>query len=315
MDNNGRYVIEKILNEVKKAVWGKDESIELIMNTIIAGGHVLIEDIPGVGKTTLATAFSKAMKLEHKRVQFTTDIMPSDIMGFSIYDKEKAKFVYQPGAVMCNVFLADEINRTSSKTQSALLEVMEEGTVTVDGNTRKVPSPFFVMATQNPIGSAGTQMLPESQIDRFMICMSMGYPDEKSETNIIKGHTETNKLDEIQSVANSDDIARMQKEAADIFVKEALYEYMVKIVNATRKHQMLQLGVSPRGTIALCRMAKAHAYISGRDYLIPDDIKNVAVPVMAHRVILTDNAKMDGMTAEKVIKNVLASVQAPSINA
>lgn len=314
MNNNGRYIIDKILSEVRKAVWGKDDSIELIMNTIIAGGHVLIEDIPGVGKTTLATAFSRAMQLEHRRVQFTTDIMPSDIMGFSMYDKEKGRFVYQPGAVMCNVFLADEINRTSSKTQSALLEVMEEGTVTVDGNTRKVPSPFFVMATQNPIGSAGTQMLPESQIDRFMICMSMGYPDAQSEKNIIKGHTESNKLNEIQAVADSSDIERMQSEAADVFVKESLYEYMVRLAAGTRNNPLMQLGVSPRGTIALCRMAKAHAYINGRDYLVPDDVKNVALPVMTHRIILNDNAKMDGMTAKKAIESILASVPAPSIN-
>ncbi|MGN0408430.1 MAG: AAA family ATPase [Bacteroides sp.] len=314
MGNNGRYMIEKILKEVGKVVHGKDASMELMMNTIIAGGHVLIEDIPGVGKTTIATAFSRAMRLKHNRVQFTPDILPSDIMGFSMYDKEQSKFVYQPGAVMCNVFLADEINRTSSKTQSALLEVMEEGTVTVDGETRKVPAPFFVMATQNPIGSAGTQMLPESQLDRFMVCMSMGYPDAKSEAEIIKGNAGRSAIDTITPVANSDDIAMMQKEASEIFAKDSIYEYMVKLATATRNHQMVELGVSPRGTIALCRMAKARAYMKGRDYLIPEDVKEVAVPVMAHRLILTGSARMDGMTAEKVIKNVLVTVPAPSIN-
>lgn len=314
MGNNGRYMAGKILEEVGKAVCGKEDSLELIMNAIIAGGHVLIEDIPGVGKTTVVVAFAKAMRLDYNRVQFTPDILPSDIMGFSMYDREHSQFVYQPGAAMCNVFLADEINRTSSRTQAALLEVMEEGTVTVDGNTREVPKPFFVMATENPVGSAGTQMLPESQLDRFMICMSMGYPDAASEINILKGNTGRNAIDMVEAVANSDDIELMQKEASQIFVKDAIYQYMVRLCSATRKHPKIELGVSPRGSIALCKMAKARAYMRGREYLIPEDIKSVAVPVLSHRIIMTGNARMEGLTSEKLVKSLLVSVTAPSIN-
>lgn len=314
MANSGKYIADKILEQVEKVVHGKSECIGLIMNTIIAGGHALIEDIPGVGKTTMAIAFSKSMNLEHNRVQFTPDILPSDIMGFSMYDREHSQFTYQKGAVMCNVFLADEINRTSSKTQSALLEVMEEGTVTVDGVTRNAPTPFFVMATQNPVGSAGTQMLPESQLDRFMICTSMGYPDEKSEEEILKGSMGRGAINSVVPVANADDIVLMQKEASEVFVKDSLYEYMVKLVNATRNHPMLELGVSPRGSMALCAMAKARAYMRGREYLTPEDIRDIAVPVMAHRIIVNGSARMDGMNGEKVIKNILVTVKAPSIN-
>lgn len=255
-----------VVQEVKKAVKGKDDCIQKAFAAILAGGHILIEDVPGVGKTTLALAFSKAMELENHRVQFTPDVLPADILGFSMYQKQTGEFVYHPGTIMCNLFLADEINRTSPKTQSALLEVMEEGNVTVDGVSRSVPDPFIVMATQNPKGSAGTQMLPESQLDRFMICMSMGYPDAKSEIEIAKGRTTGSMINKIVPVMSAVELSRMRQVCEEIYLHDAIYEYMVNLITQTRENPYIELGVSPRGMIALARMVKAHAFLQGRKF-------------------------------------------------
>lgn len=303
---------EMIIAEVKKAVIGKDECVRKVMMTMLAGGHVLIEDIPGVGKTTMALAFSKACGLKQNRVQFTPDVLPSDITGFSIYKKELGVFSYQPGVAMCNLLLADEINRTSPKTQSALLEVMEEGNVTVDGETREVPRPFLVMATQNPVGSAGTQMLPESQLDRFMVCISMGYPDLADEIEIIKGKDLRYSAADIEPIIADQEMRIMQKEADNIFVHDAIYSYMVKLVAATREHSLLELGASPRGTIALSRIAKASAYLSGRTYVTPEDVSAVAKDVLLHRIKLSARARINHATKDGVMDSILDNVPKPS---
>lgn len=304
----------QIITEVKKAVIGKDEVIAKVLMALLAKGHVLMEDIPGVGKTTLAMAFSKAMSLKQNRIQFTPDVLPSDVTGFSIYNSETHEFEFKEGAIMCNLFLADEINRTSSKTQSALLEVMEEGKVTVDGVTRNVPEPFIVIATQNPVGSIGTQMLPESQLDRFMIKLSMGYPDLKSEINILMGKQNNNPLDSVIPVANLQDILRMQKEVEKIYVDPRIYEYISMLIALTRKHPHIELGVSPRGSIALACMARARAYMYGRSYVISEDVRAVFTDVTGHRIILSPKARINRTTIETVVDSIFNTVPVPSIN-
>lgn len=300
-----------VIEEVKKAVKGKNEIIRKVMMVILARGHVLMEDIPGVGKTTLALAFSKAMALNQNRMQFTTDVLPSDVVGFSMYNAKTQEFEFKEGAVMCNLFLADEINRTSSKTQSALLEAMEEGQVTVDGITRQLPKPFAVIATQNPVGSAGTQMLPESQLDRFMVKLSMGYPDVESEVEILKDRQGYNPLDSVNHVVNIQDIIEMQDEVDELHIDVAVLEYITMLSATTRQHPMIELGISPRGTIALAGMAKAHAYISGREYVTPEDVQNVFFDVVCHRIILNPRAKISAVTVEGVVKSVFQTVPVP----
>ncbi len=300
-----------VIEEVKKAVKGKNEIIRKVMMVILARGHVLMEDIPGVGKTTLALAFSKAMALNQNRMQFTTDVLPSDVVGFSMYNAKTQEFEFKEGAVMCNLFLADEINRTSSKTQSALLEAMEEGQVTVDGITRQLPKPFAVIATQNPVGSAGTQMLPESQLDRFMVKLSMGYPDVASEVEILKDRQGYNPLDSVNHVVNIQDIIEMQDEVDELHIDVAVLEYITMLSATTRQHPMIELGISPRGTIALAGMAKAHAYISGREYVTPEDVQKVFFDVVCHRIILNPRAKISAVTVEGVVKSVFQTVPVP----
>lgn len=298
--------------EVSKAVLGKPEVVLKIMMAILARGHVLIEDIPGVGKTTLAQAFARAMDLTQNRVQFTPDVLPSDIVGFSLYQKETGKFVYHPGAVMCNLFLADEINRTSARTQSALLEVMEESAVTVDGVTRVLPQPFTVFATENPVGSVGTQMLPESQLDRFMICISMGYPDIRNEIAILKDHRSGSPVDRISPVIQMNDLLTMQEEVDKIFIHDVIYNYIAELIAKTRQHPMLELGVSPRGTIALAGMIKAAAYLAGRNYVVPNDVEKVFLAVNHHRIRLNSKARANHVTAEGVLEEIFAGVAKPS---
>ncbi|MEE0685779.1 MAG: MoxR family ATPase, partial [Lachnospiraceae bacterium] len=260
--------VDKVLSEVKKAITGKDDCISKVFAAILAGGHILIEDVPGVGKTTLAIAFSKALSLVDRRMQFTPDVMPADILGFNMYQKETGKFVYYPGAIMCNLFLADEINRTSPKTQSALLEVMEEQKVTIEGETRDVPNPFVVMATQNPKGSAGTQLLPEAQIDRFMICVSMGYPNLKDEVEILKGKSVSSTTN-VYPVLSKEQLMKIKEEVEAVHVSDKLYAYIAMLSVATREHSYIELGLSPRGSIACAKMAKAWAYLKGRNYVLP----------------------------------------------
>lgn len=302
---------EAVVNEVKKIVSGKDSCIDKAFAAILAGGHILIEDVPGVGKTTLAVAFSQAMGLLNHRVQFTPDVMPSDILGFNMYQKETGQFVFHPGAVMCNLFLADEINRTSPKTQSALLEVMEEGNVTVDGVSREVPKPFIVMATQNPKGSAGTQLLPESQLDRFMICMSMGYPDLKSEMEIAKGRS-VSQQETINPVLDAQALYDLQSYVENLHMDNSIYEYIVMLMEATRENNYIELGVSPRGTIACVRMAKAWAFLQGRTYVLPEDAAAVFMDVAKHRIVLGTKARAARMTEEKILKEILSTVRQPA---
>jgi MoxR-like ATPase len=304
---------KQIMMEVNKAIIGKNQTIQKVLTAILAKGHILIEDIPGVGKTTLALAFSRTMALDYNRLQFTPDVLPTDVLGFHVLGKDGGMNEFRPGPVMCNLFLADEINRTSSKTQSALLEVMEEGNVTIDGFTREVPKPFTVIATQNPIGSIGTQILPESQLDRFMIKLSMGYPDILSEMSMLKGREKQKPLEILQKVVDKTDIIKMQSLAEQTFIHDSIYEYMVKLVLQTRKHNFIELGVSPRGTIALMNMAKANAFMHGRDYMIPEDVKHVFRDVISHRLIMSSKARLNDMTTQRVVDSILQQVQAPQL--
>ena len=300
----------KIINEVRKVIHGKDEVITLTLASILGRGHVLLEDIPGVGKTTMAMAFSKALGLDYKRMQFTPDVLPSDLIGFNMYDKSSETFRFQEGAVYTNLFLADEINRTSPKTQSALLEVMEEGKATVEGVTRNLEKPFFVIATQNPFGSSGTQKLPESQLDRFMVCLSIGYPDTENAKLILKGNS-SSKLDLVEKITSREELLAMQEEAANVTVKDELYDYIINITEKTRKPEVYELGLSPRGSIALLNASKAYAYTQGRNFLTPDDIAAVYLPVTLHRVKLSQKSKAAGLLLEDALLNSLKAIPVP----
>ena len=306
MDNR----VLAVKNEVKRAIIGKDDVIDKVMTAIIAGGHILLEDIPGVGKTTMALAFSKAMGMHFKRVQFTPDVVPSDITGFTMYDKTSGEFKYTPGAVITNFLLADEINRTSSKTQSALLEVMQEGKVTVDGKTYKLPEPFTVIATQNPIGTAGTQMLPESQLDRFMIQLSIGYPAPEDQARILKDRSLQDPLGTVRTVVSSSDILQMKAQAKMMFVDDKIYTYISGLAEATRNHEFIKLGLSPRGALALCDMAKADAYIKGQDFVAPENIQAMFKDVCAHRIVLQPKAQLTGTTKENILDEIITSHKA-----
>ena len=299
--------------EVSKAVLGKPEVVLKIMMAILARGHVLIEDIPGVGKTTLAQAFARAMDLTQNRVQFTPDVLPSDIVGFSLYQKETGKFVYHPGAVMCNLFLADEINRTSARTQSALLEVMEESAVTVDGVTRVLPQPFTVFATENPVGSVGTQMLPESQLDRFMISLSMGYPDHENLVELLRDRQTKNPLENAKAVITKEEVVMLQDQVQKVYMADSILNYIATLAEATRNHPMITLGLSPRGTLALCRMTKAAAFMEERDYVIPEDVKKVFTDVTAHRMILDSRARYQEQSAKDILEEILKDTSAPKV--
>ena len=304
---------EAVIAQVKRVVIGKDACIQKAMAAILAGGHILIEDIPGVGKTTLARAFSNAMDLESRRIQFTPDVMPSDLVGFSMYQKKEDQFIYQPGAVMCNLFLGDEINRTSPKTQSALLEVMEEGSATVDGVTRKVPRTFVVMATQNPVGSVGTQKLPESQLDRFMICMTMGYPEPEDEMAIAKGKSLGVDVELIKPVISAAELIVLQEKTADVFVEDSIYRYICNLVQASRQNGYIALGLSPRATLAIVTMAKAIAFLHRRDYVVPEDVAEIFLDVSAHRILLNAKARAGHMSAADVLKELLQKEKKPVI--
>lgn len=303
----------QIMNEVNNVVIGKRVIIGKVLTAILARGHILLEDYPGVGKTTLALAFSKAMALKHNRLQFTPDVLPTDVVGFHLLSKDGESYQYKPGAIMCNLFLADEINRTSSKTQSALLEVMEESKVTVDSVTRDVPKPFVVMATQNPIGSIGTQMLPESQLDRFMIRLSMGYPDIKSEISILKQRQSSNPLENVVQVVEREEILHMQNVVDEVYIHDSIYEYITLLVQQTRNNPLIELGVSPRGSLAMMNMVKATAFLSGRDYVVPSDVGYVFKDVAAHRLILRAKARVNNITVDNLLDDILRIVKPPRI--
>ena len=302
-----------ILKELKKAVVGKDEVLTMALISILARGHILIEDIPGVGKTTMALAFSKALGLDYQRVQFTPDVLPSDIVGFSLYDKQSGKMVYKPGAILCNLFLADELNRATSRTQSALLEAMEEGSVTVDGETHAVPDPFIVIATQNPVGSSGTQLLPESQLDRFMVKLSLGYPDPNHELDLLTRKQLGNPLETVNCVANRQELAEMRRDVDRVYTDKKILDYTIRLSNASRAHESLVHGASPRASLAVIAMAKAAAWVQNRDYVVPDDVELIYPYTVAHRLVLSPEAKSSGKTQMAVLDEILSWTPAPSV--
>ncbi|MBO4651186.1 MAG: MoxR family ATPase [Clostridiales bacterium] len=302
----------EIVDEIKKVICGKDEVIRLILQSILAGGHVLMEDVPGVGKTTMALSFAKTMGLDYGRVQFTPDVLPSDITGFSLLDPETRTMKYQKGAVFHNLFLADELNRASSRTQSALLEAMEEGQVTVDDKTYPLPKPFVVIATQNPSGASGTTLLPDSQMDRFAIRVSMGYPSLDNEIEMLTNRQNgANPLSELKPICSIEDILQMQEETSKMYVKYRVMKYIVALMDRSRNHKMLARGGSPRCTLALTAMAKAHAYMTDRDYVIPDDVQAVFPAVLCHRMLLTPEAEFKEVKTEDIAKEIIKTTLIP----
>ena len=305
---------KQVVYEVKKTVVGKDEAICKLLMAILAKGHILIEDIPGVGKTTMALAFAKALGLECNRLQFTPDIMPSDLTGFNLYNRQTGQCEYKPGAVLCNILLADEINRTSPKTQSALLEVMEERRVTVDSQSIELPKPFMVMATQNPFGSIGTQKLPESQLDRFMIQISLGYPTVEDEIAILKNKTNGSPKIISEKVLTAEELMAMQAYVEQIYVDDRVYDYVARIAKATRNSPEILQGISPRGSIAVLAIAKAEAFLRGHTYVLPSDIQYVLMDAAAHRIIVDNGLRNGNVTAETALKNVLETVSVPKLD-
>lgn len=300
-----------ILDNLKRVILGKDNVLENVIISLLARGHLLIEDVPGTGKTTLVKALSKSLDLSYKRVQFTPDLMPSDILGVNIYDKEVGNFIFKKGPIFSQIFLADEINRTSPKTQSALLQAMEEGEVSTEEGHYILDKPFMVLATQNPLEYQGTFPLPEAQLDRFLMCLTIGYPDKATEIEIIKNQESITSLDKIQAVANKEDILEMQALVDNIKVHQDIMEYIVNISNATRNSPNLRLGASPRASIDLLNAAKAKAFMNGRDYVFPDDVKALVFPVLAHRLILSSEARIERKNMDDILKDVLDRVFLP----
>ncbi len=298
-------VLDKIVRNIETVVIGKRKAVALAVITLACEGHLLIEDVPGVGKTSLVSALAKSVNATFKRVSFTPDILPSDITGYSVYNRKSGEFEFRNGAVDCNFLLADEINRTTPKTQSSLLEAMQEGRVTVDGITRTIPQPFMVLATQNPIEQLGTYPLPEAQLDRFFMKISIGYPHADQEAEIILRRTKQQDADAVKAVANVDDIIQIQREIKSVHLEPSLANYIVRLSEATRKHDAVVLGASPRGSIALGRASQAFAYTSGRNFVLPEDIKNAALPVLCHRIVLKKEARIRKVSGEDVIQSVL----------
>lgn len=303
--------IEKVIQNVEKVMVGKRKPIELSLVALLAEGHVLLEDVPGVGKTLLVKTIAKSVSATFSRIQFTPDLLPSDLTGLSIYDKKEQDFIFKPGPLMGNIILADEINRTTPKTQSALLEGMEEGTVTVDGTTHHLSRPFFVMATQNPIEYEGTFPLPEAQLDRFLLKLDIGYPSKEEELEVLNRFEKHEPLDEVESVISLSQLMDMQEEVKNIFVEDSIKQYIVDIVNETRRHSSILLGVSPRGTLQLMKAAKSYAYIHGRDFVIPDDVKTLAPYVLSHRIVLHQEAVFSGKQTSRLIQEIFEKVPVP----
>lgn len=301
----------KIMENMSRVIVGKDFAMELLLVGLLAEGHILIEDIPGLGKTLIAKSLAKSIGASFKRVQFTPDLLPADITGFNVFDQRSGQFVFQQGPVMTNVLLADEINRTIPRTQSSLLESMEEHQVTVDGKTHTLPHPFFVMATQNPIELEGTFPLPEAQLDRFLLRIRLGYPDQSEEISILQRFQEEDPLQALSSVATPAEISQLQKARRKIHVSEAVKEYITSVVGATRINPLLRLGSSPRGSLGLMRSGQALAALKGREYVLPDDIKLLAVPVLAHRLILKEEERLRGTSQEEVVNQILNQTSVP----
>ena len=304
---------QQILNQVRTVVVGKDPVLLWVLAAILAKGHILLEDIPGVGKTTMALAFSKVLDLQYSRVQFTPDVLPSDVTGYSVLDQASGTMTYQPGAVLTNLFLADELNRATSRTQSALLEAMEEGQVTVDGTSHPLPQPFVVIATQNPTGAAGTQLLPDSQMDRFMVKLSLGYPSPKDEVTMVLNRQSGNPLLNLSALMRREDLVAIQNAVEETYINDAVVQYIVDLIVATRNHEDLLRGASPRATLAVTAMAKAVARLRGRDYVVPGDVREVFCHTVAHRLILSPRAESQNKTAEQVLRQILDSIAAPKL--
>ena len=300
----------RVILEVKKAIVGKDAVLVKVLLAILAGGHILLEDIPGVGKTTMALAFSRALGLRYGRVQFTPDVMPSDLTGFSMVSRETGRMEYQPGALMCNLFLADELNRATSRTQSALLEAMEEGQVTVDGVSHPVPQPFLVIATQNPVGASGTQLLPDSQLDRFMLRLSIGYPQPSDELELLRRKHRGSGLDSVEQILSHEELAELRQAVEDVYVSDEVLDYMVRLVGATRSHPKLLQGGSPRATLALAAVSRAYAFVHDRDYVLPEDVQAMFCDTVAHRLIPAAGGAAESLAAAG---EVLAAVAAPKV--
>ena len=303
---------EHSICEVGKAFMGKDDIVRKVLMTIYAGGHILLEDCPGVGKTTLALAFSKVLGLRFKRIQFTTDTLPSDITGFTVFNQQTGEFEYREGAANCQLLLADEINRTSPKTQSALLEVMEERSVTVDGQTHQLDAPFLCIATQNPAGAAGTQPLPDSQLDRFMVRLPIGYPSREDQIHIVQAQRLQNPLDDLSPVTDATSLIEVQQYLGTVHASDSVLGYAVDLCQATRELPLVELGVSPRGVGALVRMSRAHALLEQRDYVVPEDVQAVFSDVCAHRLVLRPQARVEGVTSQDLLTEVLRQVPPPA---
>lgn len=305
-------LVQAIISEVDKVVLGKRTVIEKVLMAILSDGHILLDDVPGVGKTTLAIAFSRALGFRFQRVQCTPDVLPSDIVGFSLYDKATGGFKYMAGAVNhANLLLADEINRTSSKTQSALLEAMEERQVTVDGTAYPLPKPFIVIATENRVGAAGTQLLPHAQLDRFLVRLTIGYPDFETQMDIIRDRNASNPMDAVRQAAGCAEILAMQEASARVTMKDEIISYITRLAIASREHDMVELGISPRGAIAVSRMARACAYLNRRDYVVPEDVQAVFSDVCAHRLLLSQKARIARITEREVTEQLLREIKAP----
>lgn len=310
-DNPLTDVAKQILLQMRKVIVGKDDVLLWTLAAILAKGHILLEDVPGVGKTTMALGFSRVLDMDYSRVQFTPDVLPSDVTGYSILDSKSGEMRYQKGAVLCNLFLADELNRATSRTQAALLEAMEEGQVTVDGISHRLPTPFTVIATQNPTGAAGTQLLPDSQMDRFMVRLSLGYPSPKQEIRMVLDRSDGNPLDTLKTILTRDRLAAMQQSVAATHISEEVVAYIVALITATREDERLARGASPRATLAVTSMAKAVASLQGRDYVLPEDVKEVLVPTVAHRLLLSARAEGEGLTSEQILLDILNAVAVP----
>lgn len=304
---------QQIMAQARKAIVGKDDVLLWTLAAILAGGHILMEDIPGVGKTTMALAFSKALGLQQNRVQFTPDVLPSDLTGYSVPDQQTGQMVYRPGALLCNLFLADELNRATSRTQSALLEAMEEGQVTVDGVSHPLPAPFIVIATQNPTGAAGTQLLPDSQLDRFAVRLSLGYPSVKDEISMIRDRQGKEPLKEVEPIVTAQQLVQLRRCVENTYISEQLVSYVVSLIHATRTNSNLLRGASPRATLAVVSMAKAVAQLRGREYVVPKDVQEVLIPTLSHRLQLTHAAKSQDITPETVLQQILGQVHAPKL--
>jgi MoxR-like ATPase len=312
-DQTAKYA-QEIISQVRRVVVGKDQTLLWVLATVLAGGHILLEDLPGMGKTTMALAFSKVLGLQCNRMQFTPDVLPSDVTGYSVLEPGTGKMVYRPGAVLCNLFLADELNRATSRTQSALLEAMEEGQVTVDGISHPIPQPFTVIATQNPTGAAGTQRLPDSQLDRFMVRLSLGYPGIRDEIAMVLNRQKSDPLEHLKPLMNPQQMMALRQLVSDTYIKDEVVKYIVELCAATRKHPDILQGASPRATLSVAAMSKAIAQLQGRDYVIPEDVHSVFVGTVAHRIFLTPGAIGRGETCEALLEQILSSVKAPRLS-